>query len=117
MTLMRTHLSTKAHPVTFCWCYEMLPFFLATLTIYHKVWRVDKGDQMWQECMMCPHPSINYLLSFIRKVKHHYIYKVVSPVENTQLQPAFASAVSTYSPGSSMTFRPAGLSRDPHGIE
>ena len=73
------------------------------------------GKSAW--CVKpCPHPSINYPLPFICKVKHHCIYKIVLPVEeNMQIQPVFASVVS-YSPGSSMTFCPACLSRDPHGI-
>ena len=66
----------------------------------------------------CPHPStFNQLPSLIYKymTKYHQTYKAVLPLEkNTQLLP-FASTVSTHN-FASMTFRPKGLSRDPHGI-
>ena len=57
------------------------------------------------------HPSI----SNVRKVKHSYYYKAFLPVEeHTQLLP-YASAVAFILHQYLMTFRPAGLSRDPHG--
>ena len=55
-----------------------------------------------------------YPLSFICKLKQHYIYKAVLPVEeNMQLLP-FASIQHICL--HTMTFRPADLSHDQHGI-
>ena len=88
-------------------------------TIYQEVWRADKSDLLWQEVSgvnLCPHPSILicYPLSFIHKVEHsHHLYKAFLPVEE-HTSPALKLRFSLLH--YAMTFRSAGLSRDPHGI-
>ena len=103
--VMRTHYSTQGNPVTLYQCYEMLAFLLATLIIYQQVSRADKSGQMWKEVSLVPRPSHCPVCDHL--TKYHKIYKAV-----LQLLP-FASH--NFLP-SSMTFRPTGLSRDPHGI-
>ena len=85
------------------------------LTIYQRRF----GDQTKvtrcgkKSCLdLYPVYPISYVPSY-SYIKYN-INKAVLPVENTQLLP-FTSTVSNISP-QSMTFRPAGLSRDPHGI-
>ena len=102
--MIKTHFSTKAHWITPYWCYEMLPSFLVTLTSTRRFGeqtkvarygcRCGKKSLVYSGVNPCPHPNINNPLSFVRKLKHHYIYEAVLPIENTQLLP-FACTVST----------------------
>ena len=112
----RTHFSTKAHWVTLYWRYEMHPFFWWHLHLSGGLESRQKSF-VYSGVNPYPHPIyINNPLSFLRKVKHHYhLWSCLTCREHMHSSCLSQAQCPPHSPPS-MTFHPAGLSRDPHGI-
>ena len=68
--VMRTHYSTKGHPVALYQCYETLAFLLATLIIYQQVSRAEKSGQMWKEVSLVPRPSHCPICDHLQAIKN-----------------------------------------------